>query len=167
LAGFYWPGLGVLATLLLVIIMGLLTHNFIGSKLYEAWERLLIRVPFVRPIYSGAKGLMQATTTQSASSFKDVAFLEYPRKGVYSIGFITAYATLTVDGVPVPQVAVFMPNTPTPFTGWTIMCPPEELTLLDMTIEDALKFIVSGGAVVPATLKKRGPVVWPVAQESR
>jgi uncharacterized membrane protein len=165
LIGFYLPGLGVIATLIIIILTGIVTHNYIGLKLVKLWDRILTRVPLIRPIYSGAKGLLEATAGSSKTSFKDVAVIEYPRKGTYTICFIAQYIELERDGQSHRFASVFIPSTPTPLTGWSILVPFEEVTAVDMTIEAAIKFLVSGGVVSPATIKTKPGLTWKRTQE--
>lgn len=166
LAGFYVPGLGVIATLVLIIVAGIFTRNYLGSRFYRIWENLLVRIPLIRSLYSGAKGLLQATTSESTTTFKEVVMVEYPRRGSYNLGFIASFTELTIEGTVRKCAAVYLPNTPTPFTGWTIILPIEEITPVEMTVEQAIKFVVSGGVVTPASIKPRGKVTWRGAQEA-
>ncbi len=160
IAGFYIPGLGLIATLVLVIFAGIVTRNYLGSRFYRVWETLLARIPLIRSLYSGAKGLLQATTSETNTTFKEVVMVEYPRKGSYNLGFIASYTELMIEGTQRKCAAVYLPNTPTPFTGWTIILPIEDITPVAMTVEQAIKFVVSGGVVAPHTILPRGRVVW-------
>lgn len=165
LVGIYIPGLGVIATLVLIAIAGILTRNYVGEKLVELGDKLLAHVPLIRPIYSGAKGLLEATTGKSTSSFKEVAVIEYPRKGTYTICFIAQHIELEVEGRARRFTTVFIPSSPTPFTGWSILVPFEEVTAIDMTVEAAIKFLVSGGVVSPSTFRVKPGLTWKRAQE--
>lgn len=161
------PGLGVIATLLLIIVAGIVTRNYLGSRFYRYWETLLARIPLIRSLYSGAKGLLQATTSESTTTFKEVVMVEYPRKGSYNLGFIASFTELTIEGIKRKCAAVYLPNTPTPFTGWTIILPIEDVTPVDMTVEQAVKFVVSGGVVAPGVIKPRpGGIAWKGSQEA-
>ncbi len=164
--GIYIPGLGVAATLVLIILAGILTRNYLGNRFYRLWENVLAKIPLIRPLYSGAKGLLQATTSESNTTFKDVVMVEYPRKGSYNLGFIASFTELTIEGTKRKCAAVYLPNTPTPFSGWTIMLPIEEIQLVDMTVEQAIKFVVSGGVIAPSSIPSRGTVVWQEKQEA-
>jgi uncharacterized membrane protein len=92
--------------------------------------------------------------------------VEYPRKGSYNLGFIASFTELTIEGTKRKCAAVYLPNTPTPFSGWTIMLPIEEIQLVDMTVEQAIKFVVSGGVIAPSSIPSRGTVVWQEKQEA-
>jgi uncharacterized membrane protein len=159
-AGIHIPGLGVAATLVLIIMAGLLTRNYVGSRFYKIWENILIKIPLIRPLYSGTKGLLEATTSESTTTFKEVVMVEYPRKGSYNLGFVASFIELSIEGTMRKCAAVYLPNTPTPFTGWTIILPIEEVTPVDLTVEQAIKFVVSGGVVAPGVIAPRGKLVW-------
>lgn len=163
--GFYWPGLGVAATLLLVILAGILTRNYLGTRFIRYWEQILTRIPLIRPVYSGAKGLMQATTADSTASFKDVVMIQYPREGYWSVGFIASNIDMTLTDRPEKYVAVYLPNTPTPFTGWTVLVAEKEVVPIDMTVEQAIKYVVSGGVVSPTAIVRRSAVPSTKGQE--
>lgn len=154
------PGIGVIATLALVFVIGALTRNYVGGKLVHLGEQILNRVPLIRPVYSGAKQLLEATTGSSKTSFKDVALVEYPRRDCWTLCFVTQYIAMETGSGIRRCVAVFLPSTPTPLTGWAMVVPAEDVALLDMTVEDGIKFVVSGGVVTPETLRRKGPVVW-------
>lgn len=154
------PGLGVVATLLLVFLIGMLTRNYVGGKLVQLGEQILTRVPLIRPVYSGAKQLLEATTGTSKTSFKEVALVEYPRRESWALCFVTQYISVETESGLRRCVAIFLPSTPTPLTGWAMVVPVEDVTLLDMTVEDGIKFVVSGGVVTPDRLRRKGPVVW-------
>lgn len=142
-------GLGIFITLLIVLLAGVLTRNFIGAKLYRAGDRILERLPIIRPIYSAAKQLLEAIAKPSMESFKEVALVEYPRKGVYALSFISQRVEISIDGKRRKFATVFVPSTPTPISGMVIMVPDEEARVINMTIEEGIKFLVSGGVASP------------------
>jgi len=150
--GYYIPGLGVLTTVLLIILTGLLTRNFIGHRLYRTGDRLLRRMPLIRPIYGSAKQLLEAMASSSEKSFKEVGLVEYPRRGVYAMGFIARRFTVNLDGVARPFCSVFVASTPTPVSGTVIMVPEHEVIRVNMTIEEGIKFLVSGGVATPGEI---------------
>jgi uncharacterized membrane protein len=154
------PGLGLVVTILLVVLAGVVTHNYLGGKLYRLWEKILARVPLVRPIYSAAKQLLESTTQQHASAFKEVVMIEYPRKGSFAICFVAKFLEFEIDGVLRKCATVFVPNPPTPFTGVAVILPIEDIIAVDMTIEQGVKFLVSGGVASPDTIRRKGPLVW-------
>jgi uncharacterized membrane protein len=150
--GYRIPGLGIAVTILLVLIVGILARSVVGGRLVHAWESLLTRVPVVRTVYTPAKQLLETFTLRSESSFKRVAFVEYPRKGVWVIGFLAQNVDLNRRGIDGQHIAVFIPSTPTPFTGFMAMIPKEDIRQSDMPIEEAVKFLVSGGVACPTEM---------------
>ncbi len=153
--GYYIPGLGLFTTLLLIILAGILTRNFFGAKLYNIGDKILARLPIIRPVYSSAKQLLTAIAEPSISSFKETALVEYPRKGIYALGFISKRIKLETDKSDNNLIAVFIPSTPTPISGMVILVPENEIILLKMTVEDGIKFLVSGGVVSPELLTQK------------
>ena len=153
--GYDIPGLGIVIVILLIIVTGVLTHGVIGRQLVSLWDRLLGRVPFVRTIYLASKQLLQSITNPQESMFQRVVIVPYPRSGMYTLAF--ASSEVTLDSVPGNGsfVAVFVPSTPTPFTGFTYIVKKEEVYPTNISVEDAVKFIVSGGIVTPDSILPR------------
>ena len=152
--GFAIPGLGVLLTLLLVLMTGLLVANFVGRSMVGVWESLLERIPIVRSIYSAAKKFVEIVFSDSGQSFKKVLLIEYPRKGIYSLAFQTATNLGEVqERTGEPVVCTFVPTTPNPTSGYIIIVPKKDILELDMEVDEAFKMIVSLGVVVPAWRK--------------
>ncbi|HNP37495.1 MAG TPA: DUF502 domain-containing protein [Woeseiaceae bacterium] len=150
LLGFPIPGLGVLLTILILILTGALGTNFIGRAFMVGWESLLNRIPIVRSIYSGAKNFAELVFSDSSQSFKKVLLVEYPRKGIYSLAFQTSSQLGEVQGRTGEEViCCFVPTTPNPTSGFIIIAPKDEVTELDMEVDEALKMIISLGVVVP------------------
>lgn len=160
LLGFSVPGIGVAATILLIILAGVLTRNYVGTKFLRLWDNVLAKVPLIRPVYTGTKQLLEATTATSAGSFKEVVLIEYPRNGVFSLSFVSQYLEVEIRGEKRRCAVVFLPSTPTPLTGWAVMVPFESLMPVDMTVEAGVKFIVSGGVVSPQLISSRKELVW-------
>jgi len=146
------PGLGVIATIILIFVAGFLTANVVGLRLFRIWEIFLIKTPLVRTIYGSSKQLVEALTTTEKKSFKQVVLIEFPRKGMFSLGFLTSQIELEGKEGKDELVAVFIPSTPTPFTGWAMLFPKNEVIPLDMTVEQGIEFFVSGGIVAPEKL---------------
>lgn len=142
------PGLGLIFVILVIFITGLLITNIVGNRVVNAWEKLLARIPLIRSIYSSVKQVSHALLKPTDDSFRKVVLIEYPRKGVWSIGFQTAH---DFKGVPVEEktIAVFIPTTPNPTSGFLILVPKEDTIELNMTIEEAFKVIISLGVVMP------------------
>ena len=153
--GYDIPGLGIVIVILLIIVTGVLTHGVIGRQLVSLWDRLLGRVPFVRTIYLASKQLLQSITNPQESMFQRVVIVPYPRSGMYTLAF--ASSEVTLDSVPGNGsfVAVFVPSTQTPFTGFTYLVKKEEVYPTNISVEDAVKFIVSGGIVTPDSILPR------------
>jgi uncharacterized membrane protein len=149
--GYEIPGLGILVTLLIVLLVGFVAHSVIGGKLIRTWEGIIERIPLVRTVYIPAKQLLKTITPKSESSFKRVALVEYPRKNVWVIGFLATDVDLTSGGIEGDYRAVFIASTPTPFTGFMAMIPREDIHPIDMPVEEAIKFLVSGGVACPKT----------------
>ena len=144
------PGLGFILAVILISAVGLLTRNFAGRKVVQLGEKMVDRIPLVRIIYSGVKQLLEAFFVQKTAAFRRVALLEYPRRGVYVIGFITGESRGEVQKkTDKNMINVFVPTTPNPTSGFYVLIPEDELVALDMTIEDAFKLIISGGIFTP------------------
>ena len=150
LLGLHVPGLGAILGLLIVMLTGLLVTNFIGRALVAVGEELLERIPFVRALYSGVKSFSETVLSNSGNSFKKVLLVEYPRAGVWSIGFQTTDHLPEISSrLGAPQVCVFIPTTPNPTSGFIIFVPHSQCIELDMHVDAAMKFIVTLGVVGP------------------
>lgn len=148
--GFSIPGFGIILAISILLITGMLAANLFGRRLVELWEAILNRIPLVRSIYNSVKQISSTILDSSGKSFRKVVMLQYPRKGVWSIGFLTNEDVSTeIDGLNDALVAVFVPTTPNPTSGFIIMAPREDITELDMTIEEGFKFIISMGVIIP------------------
>ncbi len=152
LLGYYRTGLGLVTTLLIILLAGLLTRNFLGHRLFRFGERILERVPLIRPIYSASKQLLEALTRTNQQSFKEVALIEYPRKGVFQLCFVSRRINITTGGRSATYATCFVPSTPTPVSGMVVVVPVNEVLTLDMTVEEGIKFLVSGGVASPDLL---------------
>jgi uncharacterized membrane protein len=148
---FSLPGVGLLFAIIVLTFLGFLTANLVGRSIIGFGEGLLDRVPLVRNLYRGLRQLFQTVLSQSSRSFESVALIEYPRKGVWRLGFVVTKAegeVATRLGADEPM-AVFVPNTPNVTAGFLVLVPRREVTVLDMTIEEGAKFIISAGLVTP------------------
>lgn len=150
--GYRLPGLGLITTVLLILLAGVLTRNFIGSRIFKMGEKLLTTFPGVRTIYIAAKQLVEGVALPQKAAFKEVALVEHPRRGVYSLSFVVARPTLTRQGQTEQRICLFVPSTPTPVSGAVIMAKPEDVLLVNMTVEEGIKFLVSGGIASPEAL---------------
>ena len=150
LLGVHIPGLGLVLAVLLLIFTGMLVSNIIGRSLVGLWEDLLNRIPFVRALYSGVKSFSTTILSNQGNSFKKVLLIEYPRQGVWSVGFQTAGdLPLISQHTGEPQVCVFIPTTPNPTSGFIVMVPRSQAIELEMSVDAAMKMIVTLGVVVP------------------
>jgi uncharacterized membrane protein len=150
LLGFRIPGLGILLTAAVVLATGMLAANLVGRRLLKVWDNILQRIPLVRSIYGGAKNFTEVLLGDTGQSFKRVVMIEWPRKGVYALGFLTGSSFSEVayrTGEEI--VSVFVPTTPNPTSGFVFLFPRREVVELDMDVEAALKMIVSLGVVAP------------------
>ena len=158
LLGFHIPGLGVILTFIVLFITGMLAANFVGRYVVGGWESLLDRIPIVRTIYGGAKNFAEIVFSDSNDSFKQVLLIEYPRKGLFSLAFQTSSELGEVQArTGQDVVCCFVPTTPNPTSGFVIMVPREDIKVLDMDVDEALKMIISLGVVVPAWGGDRTP----------
>lgn len=150
------PGLGVILTVILLLITGVLTANFVGRAFLKGWESLLDRIPVARSIYSAAKNFAEIVFSDSDSAFSKVLLVEYPRKGIYSLAFRTSTELGEVqDKTGEDVICCFLPTTPNPTSGYILMVPKKDVTVLDMTVDEALRMIISLGVVVPTWTKDR------------
>ncbi len=144
------PGLGLILVVILVFVVGLLTRNFIGRKIVHLGENIVDRIPLVRVLYTGVKQLLEPLFLQKTNAFKKVALIEYPRRGVHVIGFVTGESKGEVQNKTSKNMMnVFVPTTPNPTSGFYILIPEDEVVYLNMSVEDAFKLIISGGIVSP------------------
>jgi uncharacterized membrane protein len=150
--GYDIPGLGIVITIIIVFVAGILTRGVLGRGAVSIWERFLSSLPLVRTIYSAAKQLLISVAEPKKSMFQRVVIIPYPRLGMYSLAFAANEVTLDRYGAIGDYVAVFIPSTPTPFTGYMLMVKKEEVFPTNMSVEEAVKFIVSGGIVVPEVM---------------
>jgi len=154
LLGIPIPGLGVILTVIVLLLTGILAANFVGRAFVGGWESLLGRVPVVRSIYSAAKNFAEMVFSDSSQSFKNVLLIEYPRKGLYSLAFQTSTNLGEVQGrTGEDVVCCFVPTTPNPTSGFIIIVPKKDITVLDMEVDEALKMIISLGVVIPTWSK--------------
>ena len=148
--GFAIPGLGIVLTIVLLLITGVLAANIVGKSMVGLWESMLERIPVVRSVYSAAKNFTEIVFSDSSQSFKKVLLIEYPRKGLYSLAFQTSNELGEVQGRTGESViCTFVPTTPNPTSGFIIIVPSKDVIELDMEVDEALKMIISLGVVVP------------------
>jgi len=148
--GFSVPGFGIIVAISILIVTGMLAANLFGRRLFELWEAILNRIPLVRSIYNIVKQISTTILDSNGKSFRKVVMLQYPRKGIWSIGFLTnEYVSIDIEGLNENLVAVFVSTTPNPTSGFVLMVSHEEIIDLDMTVEEGFKFIISMGVIIP------------------
>jgi uncharacterized membrane protein len=159
---FTLPGLGLLITLAFLTLVGMLTAGFAGRSLIRVGERLLSRMPVVRSVYGTLKQIFETVLAESSTSFREVVLVEYPRRGIGALGFVTGPTRGEIQGKADDElVNVFLPTTPNPTSGFLLFVPKRDLIPLDMTIEEGMKMVISGGIVAP------GAAAEPVAKPER
>lgn len=147
---FHVPGLGIILSFALLLIIGFLVRNFIGQRLVRLGEKIIEHIPLVRSIYSGAKQLTLSIFTASDQQFSRVVIIEYPRKGLYSLAFVTSQNTGHLRWlIGKPCISVFVPTTPNPTSGYYLIVPLSEVVDTDLTVEEAFRIIISAGMSPP------------------
>ncbi|MYA30315.1 MAG: DUF502 domain-containing protein [Gammaproteobacteria bacterium] len=149
LLGFPIPGLGLVLSLVLLFVTGLVAANVFGRRIIGLWESVLRRIPLVRTIYTAAKGFLEMVLSGKRGSFSRVLLIEYPRRGIYCIAFQTSSTVGQLAEHTPDSVCVFVPTTPNPTSGFLVVAPRKDLIELNMSVEDAIKLVVSVGVVVP------------------
>ncbi|MBV8622717.1 MAG: DUF502 domain-containing protein [Herbaspirillum sp.] len=148
--GYNIPGLGAILTLLIVFLTGLAARNFIGRRLVLLWEGLLTRIPVVKSIYSSVKQVSDTLFSSSGNAFRKAVLIQYPRQGSWTIAFLTGTPGGEVKNhLAGDYISVYVPTTPNPTSGFFLMLPRAESIELDMSVDEALKYIVSMGVVAP------------------
>lgn len=149
------PGIGAILTLLIVFGTGVIATNFFGKRLIEFWEALLARVPVVKSIYYSVKQVSDTLFSDSGQAFRKALLVQYPRQGSWTIGFLTGQPGGDVaNHLQGAYVSVYIPTTPNPTSGFFLMMPAEDVVELDMSVDEALKYIISMGVVAPASKTK-------------
>ena len=144
------PGLGLIIVFIFTTFVGLLATGLFGRTLILIWENILNRMPVVRSVYSAIKQILETVMATQSDAFRQAVLVQYPRKDIWAIGFVTGSTKGEVGKrVDKKMVNVFMPTTPNPTSGFLLFFPEEDLIFLNMSVEDALKLVVSGGMVVP------------------
>lgn len=156
LFGRHIPGVGVVITLLVIFLTGVIVANFLGRKVVAVWDAMIGRIPLVRSVYSGTKQVMQTLFSSDGQSFRKVFLVEYPRAGVWTVAFQTGDATKDIHDLTKQKqmLSLYVPTTPNPTSGFLLMVPRENAIELDMSVENALKFVISLGVIQPAPVKK-------------
>ncbi|MBT3990146.1 MAG: DUF502 domain-containing protein [Rhodospirillaceae bacterium] len=147
---FSLPGLGVLILIIILTLIGALTAGLLGRWLLHTGERILNRMPVVRSIYSAIKQIFETVLAQQSTAFREAVLVEYPRRGIWAIAFITGTTEGEVQNLTEQEtVNIFLPTTPNPTSGFLLFVPRDEVVPLDMSVEEAIKMVISGGLVTP------------------
>lgn len=144
------PGVGIFMTVTIIFLIGLLATNIFGKKLVHLGEKIVEKIPVVRNIYTGTKQVISALVDADIETFSQVVLVEFPRKGIHAIGFVTRETQGEIQAkTDEDMVNVFVPTTPNPTSGFLVFIPKDETVKLSMTIEEAIKYVISGGIVSP------------------
>ena len=158
--GFNIPGIGVVMTLLIILVTGLVAANVLGQKLVKVWESLLARIPVVKSIYYSVKQVSDTLFSSSGQAFRKALLVQYPREGAWTIAFLTGKpggdAARHLQG---DYVSVYVPTTPNPTSGFFLMMPTKDVIELEMSVDEALKYIISMGVVAPASRRDELPAL--------
>jgi uncharacterized membrane protein len=150
LFGFSIPGAGALLTLAMILVTGLLATNFIGQKLVSWWEKLLARIPVVNSVYNSVKQVSDTLFSPGGNAFRKAVLVEYPRRDSWTIAFLTGHpGGDVINHLTGDFVSVYVPTTPNPTSGFFLMMPAADVRELSMTVDEALKYIISMGVVTP------------------
>lgn len=149
------PGLGLLIVFIMLTFIGFLTAGLIGRYIIKLGERIIARLPIIRSVYGALKQIFESVLKSSSKSFREVVLIEYPRKGIWAIGFITGDTKGEVQLSSKEElVNVFLPTTPNPTSGFLLFVPRKDLNVLNMNVEEGIKMVISGGIVTPHFKKK-------------
>lgn len=153
LLGRHIPGLGFASMLLIILFIGVLSRNLIGRTLGKILERIIVSIPLAKTIYSTMKDLMQIGG--KGKSFRQVVLVEYPREGLFTVGFVTNEMSVASKNSTDDMVSVYIPNPPNPTSGVMILVPKKNVEVLDMSVEEGLKLVLSGGMVSPGKISTK------------
>jgi uncharacterized membrane protein len=149
------PGLGLLSSLLLIFIAGYISTNWIGKGIWKSLESWLLKIPLVGNIYTALKQIVYTISKQKKKAFKEVVLIEYPYRGCHTIGFVTSDAPPEIQkNIGEKMISVFVPTTPNPTSGFMLILKQKEIIKLNMTVEEAIKLVVSGGILRPENTEK-------------
>ncbi|MFQ5984790.1 MAG: DUF502 domain-containing protein [Alphaproteobacteria bacterium] len=166
------PGLGVVVVIVALTLIGALAAGIVGRTLVQTGEQILARMPVVRTMYTALKQIFETVLARSSKAFREVVLIEYPRKGIWALGFATGTTKGEVQNVIEDEVVnVFLPTTPNPTSGFLLFLRRKEVVFLDMTVEEGIKMVISGGIVAPPDRRRKKeretPKIRAVAREAR
>jgi len=154
LVGIDIPGLGVVLAVLFIILIGMVTTHFIGNQLMRWIDRIMERIPLVRTIYKATRQLFEATLSDNAKAFERVVMVPFPDRSTMVIGFVTGEMVVLMHGTRQQRISVFVPSTPMPTTGWLLFVDVAEIVSLEMSVEEGMKLVLSGGTLPAANREK-------------
>jgi uncharacterized membrane protein len=144
------PGLGLVFSVIVLTLIGALTAGYVGRLFLRISEHILARMPVIRSVYGAMKQIFETVLAKQSNTFREAVLIEFPRKGMWTIAFITARTEGEVQDLAGPDaVSVYVPTTPNPTSGYLVFVPRRELIVLSMTVEEAIKMVISGGIVTP------------------
>jgi len=159
-------GVEILIGLLLLVLIGAFARNFIGARLVQMWDRFLASIPGVRSIYSAVKQIIDTVAMSNSESFREVVLVEYPRKGLWAIGFVTGPTVGEVQKLHEETlVNIFLPTTPNPTSGFLLFIPKKDLEVLHMTVDQGIKMVISAGIVTPSITEGKKALKEAAAEE--
>ena len=159
LLGFYIPGIGALLTLLVIFLTGVFAANILGQRLVRYWERVLARIPVVNSIYNGVKQVSDTLFSPTGQAFRKALLVQWPSPGMWTIAFMTGTpGGDVVNHLQGDYLSIYVPTTPNPTGGYFVMVPRDSVIELDMTVDEALKYVISMGVAVPAITVRRGSI---------
>ncbi len=164
LLGYHIPGFGVLLSFVVLLVTGAIAANFAGARMIAMWESLLARIPFVKSIYSSVKQVSDTVLSDQGTAFRKALLVEFPRPGCWTIAFLTGTPAGEVASyLPGDHVSIYVPTTPNPTGGYFVMVPKSSVRELDISVDEALKYIISMGVVAPRTAIGHAPAALPAA----
>ncbi len=154
------PGIGLLLTIVTILFVGFFASNYIGKIFLTFTEKIISRIPIANTIYKTVKQIIDAFYTADEKSFKKVVLIEYPRMGIYALGFLTGTTKGEVQHKKDDEVVnIFLPTTPNPTSGFLLFLPRKDIIILEMSVEEGMKMIISGGVIAPPYVKKNKVMV--------
>jgi uncharacterized membrane protein len=150
------PGLGAVVSVIILLVTGMLAANIIGARMFAWWERVLVKIPIVRPIYSSVKQVSDTLFASSGNSFRKVVLIEFPNRGQWTFGFVVGAPGAAIEREAGGElITVYVPTSPNPTSGYSLIVRPSEVKEVEVSVDDALKFHLSMGVVPPAARAPR------------
>lgn len=149
LLGIDFPGMGILLALLFIVVIGILATHFVGSHLLRLINQIMERIPLIRTVYKATRQLFEAMFSDHSKAFREVVMVQFPQSESWVIGFVTGEGTLPQDSDGNPSYSVFIPSTPLPTTGWLLFVEQSKVKHLDISVEEGMKLVLSGGTLPP------------------